>query len=176
MKLRKAPILAAVAAVALPVSAAESPSAWPERDLAKFVFEHLDLTSFRNSTGPRRRPGQRFYKDLDVHPDQVSETEAASTLGDWLYSVIVLRTYDYSGDGRPEVLVCFSDIARNGGSYFTINSYVLLFVDGRAVALAYDDGRRAEEAGCRSARSRADADLQASAGELSSGRARINRQ
>ena len=146
-----------MAVVALPVAAAESPSTWPDRDLAKFVFEHLDLTSFRNSTGPRRRPGQRFFKDLNVHPDRVSETEAASTQGEWLYSVRILRTYDYSGDGRTEVLVCFSDVAQNGGSYSTISSYVLQFVDGRAIALAFDDENRAEEAGCKSAKSRADA-------------------
>ena len=157
MKLRNVSILAAVAAVALPVAPAESLSNWPDRDLAKFVFEHLDLTSFRNSTGPRRRAGQRFFKDLNVHPDQVSETEAASTQGEWLYSVKVLRTYDYNGDGTVEVLVCFSDIAQNGGSYFTVNSYVLQFVDGRAIALAYTDETRAEESGCKSARSRTDA-------------------
>ncbi len=149
MKLRKASIIAVWSAVALPLGAAEPSSTWPDRNLAKFVFEHLDLTTFRNSTGPRRRPGDRFFQDLGIHPDQVSDTDAASTQDDWLYSVRILETRDYTGDGTPEVLICFSDKARNGGTYSATNSYVLQYIDGRAIALALDDDYRAEKAGCK---------------------------
>jgi hypothetical protein len=157
MKLRIASAMVAVAAGTLPLGAAESPPTWPDKDLAKFVFEHLDLTSFGNSTGPRRRAGQVFLTDLGVHPDKASDTEAAATQGDWLYSVRILRKHDYDGDGTPEVLICFFDMAQNGGSYFKIDSYVLRLISGRAIALAYDDESFAEKSGCKRARTRADA-------------------
>lgn len=157
MKLRKAAILAAGAAVALPIAAADglSPRTWPERDLAKFVFEHLDLSSFRNSTGPRRRPGQRLFRDLGIHPDQVSDTEAASTQDEWLYAVRILGKHDYNSDGTTELLICFSDVARNGGSYSMVSPYVVQLIDGRVIALAYADDPNAEASGCKSPGSRA---------------------
>ncbi len=156
MKFRNAPAIAVAVAVALPLGAAEPSSPWPDNDLAKFVFEHLDLSSFRNSTGPRRRAGQRFFKDLGVRPSQVSATEA-STDGEWRFSVRILGKRDYNKDGVEEVLICFSDVAQQGGSYLTRSSYILQFIEGRAIALAYDDESRAEESGCKSSKSRADA-------------------
>ncbi len=156
MKPRKASVIAMAVAVALPLGAAEPSSPWPEKDLAKFVFEHLDLSSFRNSTGPRRRAGQRFFKDLGIHPSQVSATEA-TTDGEWRYSVRILGKRDYNRDGVEEVLICFSDVSQGGGSYLTKSSYILQFVDNRAIALAYGDESRAEKSGCRSSKSRADA-------------------
>lgn len=156
MKLQITPGIALAVTVALPIGAAEPSSPWPDRDLARFVFEHLDLSSFRNSTGPRRRAGQRFFKDLGVHPSQVSATEA-STEGDWRYVVRILERGDYNKDGVEEVLIGFSDVAQEGGSYLSRRSYILQFVDGRAIALAYDDESRAEGYDCKSSRNRADA-------------------
>jgi hypothetical protein len=159
MTLSKASILAIGVALVLPVEAADalSDSNWPERDLARFVFERLDLSSFGNSTGPRRRPGQRFFRELGIHPNAVSDTEAASNDDEWSYSVQILGKADYNKDGVVDVLVCFHDMAQNGGSYFTRNPYVLQLIDGRAIALPFADDSRAEAARCRSARSRADA-------------------
>jgi hypothetical protein len=149
MTFRNASILATVAAVALPLAAAESSSTWPDRDLAKFVFEHLDISSFRNSTGPRRRTGQRTSKDLGVRPNRVSDVEAASDDNEWLYSVRILGRADYNKDGAQEVLICFQDMARDGGSYATVVHLVLQLVEGRAIALAFNDESRAEAAGCK---------------------------
>jgi hypothetical protein len=159
MTLSKASILAIGVALVLPVVAADATpeSNWPDRDLARFVFERLDLSSFGNSTGPRRRPGQRFFRELGIHPNKVSDTEAASNGEEWSYSVQILGKADYNKDGVVDVLVCFHDIAQNGGSYFTRNPYVLQLIDGRAIALLYADDSRAEAAGCKSAKSRADA-------------------
>jgi hypothetical protein len=104
MKLQKASILSAGAIAALPLAAADGSvsKTWPDRSLAQFVFEHLDLSSFGNSTGPRRRPGQRLFKDLGIHPDKVSDTEAASTQGEWLYSVRILGKHDYGMQEREK--------------------------------------------------------------------------
>ena len=134
----------------VPAQDATAPEAWPEQDLARFVFEHLDITSFRSSMGPRRSEGQRFFSDLGVHPNRVSETEAVSDDGGWSYSVRILGKRDYNRDGVDEVLICFSDVARDGGTYNTRKHLVVQLVEGRAIALAYTQDGEAEEAGCAS--------------------------
>ena len=137
-----------------PLLAADKASAslaWPDRDLARFVFEHLDLSSFRNSTGPRRKTGQRTFKDLNISPTRVTDTEAASD-DDWLYSIQVLGKRER--DGIQEVMICFRDIAQNGGSYSSVDHYVLRLIEGRAIALAFTEEAKAEASGCNRARGR----------------------
>lgn len=150
------PVVAGVLLVATSwsVIAAEPVSrSWPDRQLAKFVFERLDISSFRNSTGPRRKPGQRYFSDLGVRPDKLTETVASSDNGgEWFYQVRILGKSDYNKDGVQEVAICFSDAATNGGSYRTTNHYVLQLLDGRAVALAFTEDSLAEAGDCKSSR------------------------
>ena len=136
----------------VPAQEAVAPAAWPEQDLARFVFERLDISSFRNSTGPRRGPGQRLFGDLGVRPSRATETEAISEDGGWHYSVRILGKRDYNRDGLDEVLICFSDMALDGGTYNTRQHYVVQLVEGRAIALAYTQDGDAEESGCASSR------------------------
>jgi hypothetical protein len=137
---------------AVPAQGAQTPAAWPEQDLARFVFEHLDISSFRNSTGPRRGRGQRFLSDLGVQPNRVTETEATADEGGWSYSVRILGKRDYNKDDVEEVLICFSDRSLEGGSYNSTKHLIVQLVEGRAVALAYTQDQEAEDAGCGSAR------------------------
>ena len=67
---------------------------WPSSNLAEFVFTHLDLTTFRNSTGQRRKTGQRYFGDLGIKPHKVSATSAVSGVGGWAYSVQILGQRD----------------------------------------------------------------------------------
>ena len=132
----------------VPAQDTGAPEAWPEQDLARFVFEHLDISSFRNSTGPRRGPGQRLFADLGVQLTRVTETQATSDDGGWAYVVRILGKDDYNKDGVDEVLICFHDIARDGGSYNTTQHLVVQLVESRAVALAHSENSLAEGAGC----------------------------
>jgi hypothetical protein len=136
------------------VLAAEPVSrSWPDRQLAKFVFELLDISSFRNSTGPRRKSGQRHFSDIGIRPDKFTDTVASSDDGgQWFYQVRILGKADYNKDGVQDVAICFSDAATNGGSYRTTNHYVLQLLDGRAVALAFTEDAIAEAGDCRSSR------------------------
>jgi hypothetical protein len=136
----------------IPAQEAAAPAAWPELDLARFVFEHLDISSFRNSTGPRRGRGERFLGDLGVQPNRVTETEAIADEGGWSYGVRILGKRDYNKDDVEEVLICFSDRSLDGGSYNTTKHLIVQLVEGRAIALAYTQDQEAEEAGCGSAR------------------------
>ncbi|MCI2243901.1 hypothetical protein L3067_04665 [Xanthomonas sp. PPL568] len=51
-----------VGLVALGVSAS-SPAAPPQAGITDAVIQHLDLTSFPNSVGPRRLPGKTTFAD-----------------------------------------------------------------------------------------------------------------
>jgi hypothetical protein len=136
-------------AMACPLrAAAVEPQPWPASNLATFVFEHLDLTTFRNSTGPRRAPGQRHFSDLGIKPTRASETEAVSESSDWSYSIKVLGRRDFNGDGMQEVAICFSDVAGKG-TYNVQEPLLVQMLEGRAVAIAFDISGNSDVAQCR---------------------------
>lgn len=111
---------------------------WPNAELAQFVFTHLDLTTFRNSTGDRRNPGDRFFSDLGIRPTQTSDSVATNDGEEWRYTVRVLARRDFNGDGLDEVAVCFADQARNGGTYDARSPLLLQLIDRRAIALSFE--------------------------------------
>jgi hypothetical protein len=114
-------------------------SRWPEHDLAAFAFAHLDLTTFRNSTGDDSEgPRARTFAELGIRPTEVSDTIATSEADGWHYSVSVLGRGDYNKDGVEEVAVCFLDWARNGGTYRARFPLTLALISGRAVAIDYE--------------------------------------
>lgn len=132
------------------VAAAATPS-WPSANLAAFVFERLDLASFRNSTGPRRGNGQRLFADLGITPTRTSETEAVSEGSDWSYSIKVLGRRDFNGDGVQEVAICFADVAGQG-TYNAVEPLLLQMLEGRAVAIAFDISNDRLAAQCKGQR------------------------
>jgi hypothetical protein len=146
---RSWPLFIATACPMLAVAA--EPSVWPTSNLATFVFQHLDLTTFRNSTGPRRRSGQRFFVDLGIKPTRASETEAVSESGDWTYSIKVLARRDFNGDGVQEVAICFADTASQG-TYNVQQPLLVQMLEGRAVAIAFDISTDSDAAQCNNSR------------------------
>ncbi|HEX2205030.1 MAG TPA: hypothetical protein VHG91_17095 [Longimicrobium sp.] len=143
-----------------PPAPAEEPSrdTWPDRHLASFIFERLDPASFRNSTGPRREPGDRTLRDHGVAPpDFVAEdrvvsgykcSQAVESEGCWLYGIHVLGRRDFNGDGEDEVAICFVDDAHNGGSYRTIQPLLLKLAGGRVFAIHFDVEGKPGIGGC----------------------------
>jgi len=121
---------------------------WPSTNLAEFVFTRLDLTTFRNSTGGQREPGQRFFTDFGVRPTEIAATVAKHGGEEWLYSVHVLGRRDFNRDGVEEVAVCFVDKAQNGGTYNTSKPLLLQLVGRRAVALDYEIDTEPEAESC----------------------------
>ena len=116
------------------VRSAESAAPWPTKDLPRFVFDRLDLTSFGNSTRQRLTPGQRKFSDLGIAITKVTEDSAISSSEDWTYVVRILGQGDYNGDGVQDVAICFSENAGQG-TYRASSAYLVQLVDGRAVAL-----------------------------------------
>jgi hypothetical protein len=81
------------------------------------VARRLDVTSFPNSIGPRRRPGARTLRDYGFtriernRPNAISLFEADSS---WVFYIRVL-----SWSGRKGML-CIGDKAMISGTYFII--------------------------------------------------------
>jgi hypothetical protein len=124
---------------------------WPDTDLAVFVFTHLDLTTFRNSTGGQRSPGDHSFSDLGIHPTQRSDSVAAHDGEEWRYSVHVLARRDFNGDGLEDVAICFTDAAQNGGSYNARSPLLLQLIGGRVIALSFEIDGMSEAETCQKA-------------------------
>lgn len=81
---------------------------------AAAVLLHLDLTSFANSTGPRRRPA--LYSPADYGLSKVEAfndrwTQVSEPDGGWSMSALLLT-------GSPEAAtICFIDTGGRGASY-----------------------------------------------------------
>jgi hypothetical protein len=80
---------------------------------AAMVARNLDLTTFPNSIGPRRKPGAKIPADYGFTAVDADGSLAILSQTDhsWEISVTLIS---HDGD---DVIVCFGDDARNGGSY-----------------------------------------------------------
>ena len=83
----------------------------PDRDLARYVVEHLDVTTFPSSIGPRREAGKITFKDYGLKLVEVSDTEALVTDEGWMFEIRVLRR------SVDSITICLHDQAANGGTY-----------------------------------------------------------
>ena len=104
-----------------------------------FIAEQIDVTSFRNSIGPRREPELKTFSDygfiesdLDGHTARLTDKERS-----WLFAVTVAEASD------ERLVLCILDQALDGGSYRTLSA--IGFKDGTegllvATAEAQDDG------------------------------------
>ncbi len=83
------------------------------------VVEKLDVTSFRNSIGPRRQGGKHTFRDYGFVLIQSGDRRAVvrEAGGPWEFIITLL--------GSEPVTICLEDKARNGGSYHTQHAYVL---------------------------------------------------
>lgn len=116
---------------------------------ASDLLAKLDLTSFPNSTGPRHLPSPSTpevagFTQANEAEGWASKTSAAED--SWR---IGLRVLSVQGD---DVVVCFSDVAENGGTYFVQTVLTLTPTDGGYIAT-----QGPADADCPEWRSRSDA-------------------
>lgn len=97
-------------AVAAVFSSGSALATTPAPRAVRDVIQNLDLTSFRNSVGPRRLPGKTTFADYDFV--LVEQTPAGARLlrtdRSWEMSFIILS----AGPGRLQL--CFHDSALKG--------------------------------------------------------------
>jgi hypothetical protein len=116
MKVSHLLLLACVGLLACPRPAVAEPL--PTTNLAKYVVEHLDVTSFPSSIGPRREAGKTTFKDYGFKPTSVTATEALLSEPDWTFHIKVI------GHTRNTVTICLHDKAQK--SSYDAQSCLLL--------------------------------------------------
>jgi hypothetical protein len=102
----RASLIACVGVAGASAKAAETPD-------PVSVIRKLDLSSFANSTGPRRVPGKRTPEQYGFTKIEARNGVAYLTEpdGEWSLSLWLI------GQQPGHVLVCFEDQALNGGAY-----------------------------------------------------------
>ncbi|WP_287004541.1 hypothetical protein [Sphingobium sp.] len=85
------------------------------------IVTNLDLTSFPNSTGPRRVSGKKTFSDYGFAVIKKDMRSAYLEMGphEWEMSFNVLSRAD------NQMTICLRDRARNGGSYDTVSALSL---------------------------------------------------
>jgi len=81
-------------------------------DLKK-VYEKLNLASFRNSTGPAREKGQKYFSHLGLPLSEISGDTLLVETEDWSYRVNLLKVRDMNRDGIIDAVICFTDKAKH---------------------------------------------------------------
>ncbi len=120
-----------------------SPPSHQCRAAARVLVRKLDLTSFPNSTGPRRMPGKRTLADYGFSKAKVFDdgwTEVSEPDDRWSISFYLL----HAEPTRMEV--CVMDVARNGGTY---NATSLIEVTPTPGGLWQATGRKLHSDACR---------------------------
>lgn len=118
---------------------AQPGSCIPRHCVERFVYERLDLSSFRNSLGPARDPGMQHFRDFGIKPARIEPGILEMETADWLYVLEILDRGDFNRDGLEDLVIGFYDSAR-GGSYRTFNRYLVTCYssDSGLVAIAFE--------------------------------------
>jgi hypothetical protein len=106
------------------------------------VARRLDVTSFPNSIGPRRRPGARTLRDYEYTRVEIQSRDEVSLYRvrpDWLFSIRIL-----SRSGRKTIL-CIQDKTLSLGTYDVAKP---LEVQEGSDGLLRATGRRVKAAAC----------------------------
>ena len=110
----------------------------PVANLGDFIVERLDLSTFRNSFGPRREPGQRHFEGFGLMPTLITDEAVEFDTEEWLYAVRIIRRTDENADGLMDLVVSFVDESKIG-AYRRSESLLLTRFEnnGNLIALAF---------------------------------------
>lgn len=110
----------------------------PSEGVEQFIVERLDLTTFRNSLGPARSAGMRYFSDMGLVPTEISEGRIVFETESWYYGLEVVGRRDVNNDGIQDLLIRFTDDSIDG-TYLTVYVYLMtcLSEDSDLIALAY---------------------------------------
>lgn len=136
-------VLPALCLALVPAVHAGPVSHFPRHGVGAFLAGHFDLASIRSSFGPRRIPEQRTFMDMGLQPTMATDDLLRFDMpGKWFYEIKIVRRGDVNSDGIEDLEVCFTDRARNGGSYHSAQGLVITryAADGYALALSFDPG------------------------------------
>ncbi|MCF7887679.1 MAG: hypothetical protein K9L76_00215 [Candidatus Omnitrophica bacterium] len=111
----------------------------PKENIEELVVSKLDLSSFRNSFGPIRKPGMIHFKDFGERPTKISKNCIIFDSKDWYYQIDIVDIKDVNGDGLEDILIDFYDKSKEG-SYNTVQRLLLsrYSKQGNLIAVRYD--------------------------------------
>lgn len=87
---------------------------FPDANLAQYVYDKLNISTFRNSLNPRRMKNQLLFSELELRPSSMEEKAFTIESSDWRYEVIILRRKDINKDNIEDLEICFRDSSKVG--------------------------------------------------------------
>lgn len=117
---------------------AEVVSHLPESGLGQLIVDRLDISTFRNSLGPRRSPGQRHFADVGLKPVSVTDTLVDLSEPDWKHTIRIAERRDVNGDGLEDLVLVWADHS-SSSSYIGADTLLVTryAADGDLIALAF---------------------------------------
>ena len=111
----------------------------PKKNLECFVYNKLNISTFRTSFDAQRRRGVRHFAGLGAKATQLSDNMIKVAGKGWRFSIHILERRDVNGDGIEDLLVQYEDLAEDGSHKGS--GYLLLSrfsAKGKLIALAYE--------------------------------------
>ena len=110
----------------------ETDPKYPARDVAQFVVDMLDVTSFPNSIGPRRAKGKATFRDYGVVPRRIAGNEAVleESDGSWTFVITILKRTDLG------IGICFEHRGAYPAHYHTQEVLLLTRPDSKSMLTA----------------------------------------
>ena len=110
----------------------------PSEGIEEFIVDRLDLTTFRNSLGPARGPGMRYFSHMGLTPTEISEGRIVFETESWYYCIELVERGDVNHDGIEDLQICFTDDSIYG-TYLTQYIYLLTCFSDESdlIAIAY---------------------------------------
>lgn len=127
-------------------------SHFPQTGVPQFLFDHLDIATFRSSLGPQRDIDQRRFAGLSPPPTTLTANAIEILEDNWLRRMTIVDRGDFNRDGIEDLVVCLEDNAIGA----TYRSTQLLLItrysdNSAAIALHFSvDTPKARE-GCQGA-------------------------
>lgn len=117
---------------------AEVVSHLPQSGIGQLIVDRLDITSFRNSLGPRRSPGQRYFADIGLKPISVNDNLVDLSEPDWKHTIRITERRDVNSDGIEDLVLVWVDHS-NSGNYIGADTLLVTryTANGDLIALAF---------------------------------------
>lgn len=110
----------------------------PESGAPEFLFNNLDIATFRSSLGPRRTQSDRTFASLSPPPTTITADYVEIREDNWVRRLTIVDRGDFNKDGIEDLVVCFDDRAIGATYRSTQLLYVTRYSDASmAIALDY---------------------------------------
>ncbi|WP_058835139.1 hypothetical protein [Luteimonas abyssi] len=124
-------------------------SYFPVHDVPRFLFDHLDVATFRSSLGPKRSLEQRTFAQISPPPTEVTDDAFEVREPDWLRRLTIVGRGDFNRDGIEDLVICLEDRALRG-TYLASQRLLVTRYDAASLAVAvhYEPPTLDAGAGC----------------------------